>query len=93
MPLLGFSFMPLEKPEVCFAEVCFVFLLCHLLLNDFFVFRLFGGRRQAEMGKEWEKRLGGQSGLEGRGKALFWRGGSAWGIFWFGGVLAVPKAL
>ena len=30
------------------------------------------------MGKELGKRLVGESGLEGRGKALFRRGGSAW---------------
>ena len=32
------------------------------------------------MGKELGKRLGGEGGLEGRGKAWFRRGGSAWGI-------------
>ena len=45
------------------------------------------------MGKEWGKRLGGESGLEERGKAWFRRGGSAWGNFWFGGVLAALKAI
>ena len=43
------------------------------------------------MGKEWRKRLGGEGGLEGRGKALFRGGGSAWEIFWFGGVWRLQK--
>ena len=58
------------------------------MFENFFVFRLLGGRRQAEMGKEWGKRLGGEGGLEGRGKALF-RGAVGWlgefsglGAFW-----------
>ena len=45
------------------------------------------------MGKEWGKRLGGESGLEGRGKALFRRGGSAWGISGFGDFGAVQSHL
>ena len=36
------------------------------------------------MRKEWGKRLGGESGLEERGKAWFRRGGSALGISSFG---------
>ena len=43
------------------------------------------------MGKGLGKRLGGQSELAGRGKALFWRGGSAWGISGLGAFWRLQK--
>ena len=43
------------------------------------------------MGKELGKRLGGQSGLEGRGKALFRRGWLAWGVSGLGAFWRLQK--
>ncbi len=57
------------------------------MFESFFVFRLFGGRRQAEMGKEWGSGWAAKADWRGEGKrgfgAIGWLGEfSGLGAFW-----------